>query len=49
MTIIGLFDYWRFGVEFTVSQEFLSLRHRDSMGTQRKENDCSWKPLPEGW
>jgi hypothetical protein len=36
MTIIGILDYWRIEVEFTVSQEILRLKHGDSSGTQWK-------------
>jgi hypothetical protein len=40
MTIIGLLDYWRYGVEFTLRQELFWLRHVNSTGTQRKRNVC---------
>jgi hypothetical protein len=49
MTIMGLLDYWRFGVEFTVSQQLLWLRHGDSSETQREGNVRHWKQLPEDW
>jgi hypothetical protein len=55
MTTIGLLDDWKFGfrvefqVEFTVSEEWLWLRHGNSSGTQKKGNVYPWKPVPEDW
>jgi hypothetical protein len=45
MTIIRILDFWRVGVEFTVSQELLWLRYGDNSGTQRKEEH---PPLESG-
>jgi hypothetical protein len=48
--INGITGYWsRTAVEFTVSQQFLRLRHGNSSGTQRKGNVSRWKLFPEDW